>query len=246
MVFRCRASACQAIVMPAKPTSTETTTPRPKRRRRGGAGPISLRAPRGRLAGPGSARRPASAPGRRPAPRPRRSAARGSFSRHFRQIVSRSRSTRGIEPARRGRLLLQHLQQRVQRRLAAERRPAGQQLVEDRPQAVDVGGGGQRPFRAGGLLGGHVAGRADDGARAASGSLSPLDALGQAEVGDVRLALGVEQDVGRLEVAVQDAALVGVVDRPGHRRQQPRPPARVPGQTRQMLRPGCRPRSASC
>ena len=45
-------------------------------------------------------------------------------------------------------------------------------------------------------------------------SLSPSTLLGQAEVGDVRLALVVEQDVGRLEVAVEDAALVGVVDGP--------------------------------
>ena len=43
----------------------------------------------------------------------------------------------------------------------------------------------------------------------------PLDPLGQAEVGDVGLALGIEQDVRRLQVAVQDAALVGVVDRAG-------------------------------
>ena len=49
---------------------------------------------------------------------------------------------------------------------------------------------------------------------------SPSTPLGQAEVGDVRVAVGVEQDVGRLEVAVQDAALVGVVDRPGDGRQQ--------------------------
>jgi hypothetical protein len=40
--------------------------------------------------------------------------------------------------------------------------------------------------------------------------------LGEAEVGDVRLALRVEQDVARLEVPVQDAALVRVVDRAGH------------------------------
>ena len=39
--------------------------------------------------------------------------------------------------------------------------------------------------------------------------------LGQAEVGDVRLVVGVEQDVGRLQVAVQDALLVGVLDGPG-------------------------------
>jgi hypothetical protein len=34
-------------------------------------------------------------------------------------------------------------------------------------------------------------------------------------------ALAVQQDVGRLEVAVQDAALVRVVDRPGHQGEQP-------------------------
>ena len=48
-----------------------------------------------------------------------------------------------------------------------------------------------------------------------------LDPLGQAEVGDLRLALPVEQDVGRLEVAVDDAALVGVVDGLGHLGHQP-------------------------
>ena len=53
------------------------------------------------------------------------------------------------------------------------------------------------------------------------GSSAALHALGQAEVGDVRLARRVEQDVGRLQVAVQDAALVGVMHRPRHRRQQP-------------------------
>ena len=47
-----------------------------------------------------------------------------------------------------------------------------------------------------------------------------FDALGQAEIGDVRLSLGIEQDVARLEVAVQHAALVGVMDGAGNRRQQ--------------------------
>ena len=60
---------------------------------------------------------------------------------------------------------------------------------------------------------------APDGGQLAVG----LDPLGQAEVGDVRLALGVEQDVGRLEVAVQDAPLVGVVHRLGRLGHQPRP-----------------------
>ena len=61
------------------------------------------------------------------------------------------------------------------------------------------------------LLRGHVAGRADDCAGVREIAVA-FDALGQAEVGDVRRAVGVEQDVAGLEVAVQDAALVGVVD----------------------------------
>jgi hypothetical protein len=46
-----------------------------------------------------------------------------------------------------------------------------------------------------------------------------------------------EEDVGGLQVAVQDAALVGVIHRPRHRRQQPgRPPL--------VLFPGRRPLAA--
>ena len=36
----------------------------------------------------------------------------------------------------------------------------------------------------------------------------------------VRLPGGVQQDVRRLQIAMQDAALMGVMDRSGHRRQQ--------------------------
>ncbi len=39
-----------------------------------------------------------------------------------------------------------------------------------------------------------------------------LNLLGQAEVGDSRVSVPVEQDIGRLEVAVNDPALVGVAD----------------------------------
>ena len=56
--------------------------------------------------------------------------------------------------------------------------------------------------------------------------------LGEAEVGDVRLAAVVQEDVGRLEVAVEHAALVGVVNGVGHRRQQPRGVARRQGPRR--------------
>ena len=46
--------------------------------------------------------------------------------------------------------------------------------------------------------------------------------LGQAEVGDPDLALGVEQQVGRLDVAVEDALLMSVFERLGHLDADPR------------------------
>src|SRR5262249_34921762 len=55
------------------------------------------------------------------------------------------------------------LQNRVQLRLGPERWPAGEQLVEDGTQGVNVAGGAGLPGLAAGLLRGHVAGRAHDG-----------------------------------------------------------------------------------
>ena len=106
--------------------------------------------------------------------------------------------------------------------------PARQQGVEDGAQAVDVGRRRDRAATAQRLLRGHVGGRPHD--RAGLGQLDALlEPLGQAEVGDVRLALLVQQDVRRLEVAVQDAPLVGVLDGLGHLGQQrPRRPAGRP------------------
>ena len=120
-----------------------------------------------------------------------------------------------------GRRRLADLLERLGDRIAAERRAAGQEGVEDRPQAVDVAGRRHGPAPARGLLGRHVGRRAHD--RAAVGQLAvALDPLGQAEIGHVGLALLVEQDVGRLEIAVQDAPLVRVVDGLGGQLQQPR------------------------
>ena len=88
------------------------------------------------------------------------------------------------------------------------------------PEAVDVGRRAELAPGAGGLLGGHVAGRAQD--RAADRQRAVLTGpLGQAEVGDVRASLAVEQDVRGLQVAVQEAALVGVVDGAGQGSHQP-------------------------
>jgi hypothetical protein len=48
-----------------------------------------------------------------------------------------------------------------------------------------------------------------------------VKADGQAEVSQVRLALRVEEDVARFQIAVQDAVLVCMVDRSRHHDQQP-------------------------
>ncbi len=65
------------------------------------------------------------------------------------------------------------------------------------------------------LLRGHVGRRADDAAGLRwTDPRSVGGPLGQAEVGDVRAAFPVDQYVGRLEVAVEDAVLMGVVDGP--------------------------------
>ena len=58
-------------------------------------------------------------------------------------------------------------------RLAQERRPAGEHLVEDGAQGVDVRGRPDFAHRAAGLLGGHVARRAEDGARRRMRSRAP-------------------------------------------------------------------------
>ena len=150
----------------------------------------------------------------------------GSFSRHFRQITSRSRGTLALKfAAALGELVLDPLQ-RVDHAVTCERRLAGEQRVEDRAQAVDVGGRRDRAWPAGGLLGGHVAGRAEDGA--AAGQLDvALEPLGQSEVGDRAGGPRLEEDVGRLEVAVEDARADGRGAPLGHLDQQRRRGLRV-------------------
>ena len=103
------------------------------------------------------------------------------------------------------------------------RQPAGQQLEEDHPQGVHVGalvdGGGV----GGHLLGAHVAGRAEQLAglgQAGRGQQVGVGGAGHAEVEHLRLAGLVHQDVGGLEVAVDDALVVGVLHRVAHPRQQ--------------------------
>jgi hypothetical protein len=136
---------------------------------------------------------------------------RGLFQTFQTDGVQVARQAR-LEAARRHGRVVAHLEEGVDGGRPLERRPAGQQGVENGAQGVDVGGGAGVP--AGGRLGRHVLGSAQDlaGARLV---VRALEEPGQAEVRDLQPAGGGAEDVGGLEVAVDDAALVGRLHRPG-------------------------------
>ena len=101
-------------------------------------------------------------------------------------------------------------------RVAPERPAAGQQLVEDDAQAEDVRAAIDPVPLAPGLLGAHVGRRPGE-----PGSLAEvLVPQRQPEVGHVRLAVEVDQDVGRLDVPVDQVPRMGMVQRLGDRRHQ--------------------------
>ena len=65
-----------------------------------------------------------------------------------------------------------------------------------------------RMFEGGGLLGTHVARRAEDRSRHAERHV--IQPLGQSEIGQPQPAIGIENQVRRFDVAMHDAALVRV------------------------------------
>ena len=121
--------------------------------------------------------------------------------------VARQRREHGADPAR-----------RRARRAGAHRVRARERLVEDQAERVEVGARVHGPAR--GLLGRHVGERAHDVARQRQRVLA--GEVGDAEVGQLRRRAARGRAVGhdhvlRLDVAVDDAALVGVVERVGER-----------------------------
>ena len=103
--------------------------------------------------------------------------------------------------------------ERLARRRAGERRHAGQQLVGQQPDGVDVNAmiGGRV---AGELFGRHVRGRpdCDAGRRHGADRQRGADRLRDAEVGDERVR-ALREDVRRLDVAMDHAARVGESER---------------------------------
>ena len=109
---------------------------------------------------------------------------------------------RRVELPRRWRLDVSDLAEQLLPIGAVEGRPRREQLVEGRPQRVDVGPRVEDP-PAGRLFGTHVAQGAEQVAaeREVAGTLE----AGQAEVGDPEMAAAVDQQVAGLDVTMQDA-----------------------------------------
>jgi len=99
--------------------------------------------------------------------------------------------------------------------LGLEQRLAGQQNVQHGPQSVNVGRDGQGRLTGVQTFRGQISRRAHHRAR-----LRQLDRVvqtaSQAKIGNKRRAGVVQQDVGRLHVAMQHAALVGMMHRVCH------------------------------
>ena len=137
----------------------------------------------------------------------------------------------GRQPRRQGlplRLVLDHGGQDLRDRLAPERPPRGQHLVKHDAESPDVGALVHGPAPR--LLGRHVGGGAEDEARLGPGvregrGLREIrrrpggrvagECLGEPEIEDLDLALRRHLHVGGLEVAVDDALLVGFPERLG-------------------------------
>lgn len=117
----------------------------------------------------------------------------------------------GIQNTRRWRLLLADLAQGLHQVLAAKRRLAGQRLEQHRAQPIHVRRGGDLLRLARRLLGRHVVRAAHHCERLREVGLF-FHQLGEAEIREHRLALRIQQDVPRLDVAMQNPALMRVVN----------------------------------
>ncbi len=92
----------------------------------------------------------------------------------------------------------------VERRFAGEGRPPGEHHVHHRAERVEIAPPGDPPPLP--LLGRHVLGRADDAA--GDRQLRAGKDLRDAEVGELDVAVGRQQQVRRLEIAVDDPRIM--------------------------------------
>ena len=110
--------------------------------------------------------------------------------------------------------MLHNFAQQRRHRRRGEGRLASQHFVKHGSQAINVRGHGHIARFASGLLGRHIGRSAQHRLRQRQAGIG-FENLGQSEVGQIRFARLIEQNIARFEVAVEDAALVGMVNRPG-------------------------------
>src|SRR5439155_9887178 len=95
---------------------------------------------------------------------------------------------------------------------AAEQLPAREQMVKNRTQRIHIAAHAHLVVLSAGLLGRHVVGRAE--CLSGLGKVRfLLQSTRETEVGQMRLPASVKQNVRWLQVAVQNAALVRVMNR---------------------------------
>ena len=112
----------------------------------------------------------------------------------------------------------------VGERCVGEQFLPGEHFEEDRAQAVEVGALVHELAHA--LFGAHITGGGEE--PALDGQVGDhAEVLGEAEIHQHRAAVGTEQDVGGLEVAVDDAALVDRGERTGDLRGEAQGHARL-------------------
>ena len=118
-----------------------------------------------------------------------------------------------VQLSRSGRVVLHHLLQEHPD-IAAKRLLAGQHFEEERAQRVDVAPTVRVMTGSLGLLRRHVGGRSDDLAVERHRYLARL-AFRQTEIHQMRFPRRVDHDVTRLQIAMDDACFVRVVQRLG-------------------------------
>src|SRR5205823_11643695 len=94
-----------------------------------------------------------------------------------------------------------------------ERRTPGEQIEQNCSEAVNVGSWSKLGCRSFGLLGRDVTRRAEDCERAREIGTG-VEPFGQSDIGHEWFAATVEQDLSRLEIAMQNPVLIGELHSP--------------------------------
>src|SRR5260221_4535147 len=116
-----------------------------------------------------------------------------------------------IQPPRRKWLRVQNLLERGGKSFGHEGGAACDQMVKHGPERINIAPPADLSAIGRSLLWRHIIRRTQHLARDRQIGLA-FEPLGQSEIGDPRLIVGVDEDVGWLEVAMQDAAFVRVMD----------------------------------